>query len=501
MKCPECQSDNREGAKFCLRCGTALGLTCPQCGRSLSPEAVFCDECGCDLRRAAESVSALRRGEPRGYTPRDLADKILGTRPTMEGERKRVTVLFADVCNFTSISERLDPEEVYTLMNRCLSFLMEEIHRYEGTITQFTGDGVMALFGAPIAHEDAPQRALYAALGIQHSLIRYAEGLKREQGIEFQMRIGLNTGPMVVGSIGDDLTMEYTAMGDTVNLAARMEQIAKPGSIVVSEATQRLAEGYLEFKPLGLVKVKGKAEPVAAYEVVGLGPIRSRIEAAELRGLTKFVGRIPETEHLMVSYRRVREGQGQVVGIVGEAGVGKSRLLLEFVRPRKGQDCTYLEGRCVHYGEMIPYYPFIEIVKQYCGIEDTDRELTYRRKLKDRALGLDPTLEGALPFLEGLLSLKVEDESYAQMEPDQRRWKTIDAVKTILIRESQERPLILAIDDMHWIDRSSEELLTHLIEGIANARIMLLCLYRPEYRHPWGELSYYSRLWVTSSRP
>ncbi|MFQ5874022.1 MAG: adenylate/guanylate cyclase domain-containing protein, partial [Dehalococcoidia bacterium] len=501
MICPKCKFDNPAGMTFCGSCGTPLSRLCPSCGFENSLDFTFCGKCGYDLRRPAEAVSALRRGEPQAYTPRHLADKILTTRPTMEGERKQVTVLFADVSGFTSISEKLDPEEVHALMNRCLEFFMDEIHRYEGTVTQFTGDGVMALFGAPIAHEDAPQRGLHAALAIQQALKRYAEELKREQGIEFQMRIGLNTGLVVVGKIGDDLTMEYTAVGDTVNLAARIEQLAEPGTILVAEASQRLTEGYFEFRPLGPVEVKGKAEPVTVYEVVGLGPIRSRIEAAELRGLTKFVGRMPEMEHLMVCYRRVKEGQGQMVGIVGEAGVGKSRLLLEFMRSREGQDFTYLEGRCIYYGETLPYYPFIEIVKRYCGIEDTDREFIYRKKLKERVLGLDPALEDTLPFLEDLLSLKVEDEAFAKMEPEQRRWKTLDAVKTLFIRESQEKPLVLAIEDMHWIDRSSEELLTHFIEGIANARILLLCVYRSEYRHRWGELSYYSRMGVDQLSP
>ena len=501
MICPKCKFDNPAGMTFCGKCGTSLSRLCPSCGFENPLDFTFCGKCGYDLRRPAEAVSALRRGEPQAYTPRHLADKILTTKSAMEGERKQVTVLFADVSGFTSISEKLDPEEVHALVNRCLGILLDQIHRYEGTITQFTGDGVMALFGAPIAHEDAPQRGLHAALAIQQALKRYAEELKREQGIEFQMRMGLNTGPVVVGKIGDDLTMEYTAVGDTVNLAARMEQMAEPGAILVAEATQRLTEGYFEFKPLGPVEVKGKAEPVLAYEVTGLGPIRTRIEAAELRGLTKFVGRIPEMEHLMVCHRRVKEGQGQVIGIVGEAGVGKSRLLLEFLRSKERHDLTYLEGHCIHYGETLPYYPFIEMVKRYCAIEDIDREFIYRKKLRDTVLGLDPAFEGTLPFLEDLLSLKVEDEAYARMEPDQRRWKTMDAVKTLFIRESQEKPLILAIEDMHWIDKSSEELLTHLIEGIANAKILLLCLYRPEYRHRWGELSYYSRLGVDQLSP
>ncbi|TET44026.1 MAG: zinc-ribbon domain-containing protein, partial [Dehalococcoidia bacterium] len=271
MKCPKCQFDNREGAKFCLRCGAPLGLACPRCGRSVSPEAVFCDECGYDLRRPAEAVSALRRGEAQAYTPKFLADKILSTRRSIEGERKLVTVLFADVANYTSISEKLDPEEVHHIMDGCFRIIMDEIHKYEGTINQFLGDGVMALFAAPVAHEDHAQRACHAALALQRALEEYGERIEKDCGVEFKMRVGLNSGLVIVGAIGDDLLMDYTAIGDTTNLASRMETMAQPGTILVSRGTHKLAGDFFKFEPLGKVKVKGNEEPQEAYELIEAG--------------------------------------------------------------------------------------------------------------------------------------------------------------------------------------------------------------------------------------
>jgi tetratricopeptide (TPR) repeat protein len=342
--------------------------------------------------------------------------------------------------------------------------------------------------------ENHAQKACYASLAIQNATQEYSEKIKQDYGVDFKMRVGLNSGPVIVGAIGDDLRMDYTAVGDTTNLASRMEGLADPGAIMVSKKTYKIAKDFFEFEPMGKVQVKGKDEPQKTYQLIKAGEIETRIKASVVKGLTKFVGRKNSMGVLTEAFERVRSGSGQVIGVVGEAGVGKSRLLFEFARSFEDSDVTYLEGRCIHYGETLPYYPFVEVLKKICRIEDTDSEATYRQKLKDSILGLDPSFEVALPFLEDLLSLEVEDKAYARMEPDQRRWKTIDAVKNLLVKKSQEKPLILTIEDLHWIDKSSEELLSRLIEGIANVKILLLCLYRPEYRHPWAELSYYQRL-------
>jgi tetratricopeptide (TPR) repeat protein len=348
--------------------------------------------------------------------------------------------------------------------------------------------------------EDHAQGACYAGLAIQNAIQEYSEKIKQDYGVDFKMRIGLNSGPVIVGAIGDDLRMDYTAIGDTTNLASRMEGLANPGTIMVSKKTYKIDKDFFEFEPMGKVQVKGIDEPQKIYQLIKAGEIETRIKASVAKGLTKFVGRKNSMATLIDAFERARSGSGQIVGMVGEAGVGKSRLLFEFVRSMEGNDITYLEGRCIHYGETLPYYPFIEVLKKFCRIEDTDGEAAYRQKLKDSILGLDPAFEAALPFLEDLLSLKVEDKAYVRMEPDQRRWKTIDAVKNLFIKQSQDKPLILAIEDLHWIDKSSEELLSRLIEGIVNAKILILCLYRPEYRHPWAGLSHYHRLGLTQLR-
>jgi len=494
MKCPKCQFENREEAKFCKECGNKLELTCSSCGHTVHSGSKFCDECGHDLTKPKAAL-AQDYSQPLSYTPRHLADKILAARTTIEGERKQVTVLFADVKGFTSISEKLDPEEVQTLISECLVFFTEEIHRYEGAIAQFLGDGVMALFGAPIAHEDAPQRALYAALAIRERLREYSEKLKK-QGIDFNMRIGLNTGLVVVGRIGDDLTMEYTAMGDTVNLASRMESTAEPGMIQVSDSTYRLTEGYFEFKPLGEIEVKGKKELVKAYQLLGLGRVKTRLGVSEMRGLTPFVGRQKELDQLTECFGRAKKGQGQAVGIVGEPGVGKSRLLLQLRSVLPPEEYSYLEGDCLHSGGSIAYLPFLDMLRAYFDFAEGEQESLVRTKMAKRIATLDEKLQGILPPLQDVLSLKVQDEEYLKLEPQQRREQVFEAIRTLLIRESLNRPLILAIEDLHWIDNTSEEFLTYLIDGLANTHILLILLYRPEYTPVWVSKSYYSQIRV-----
>ena len=432
---------------------------------------------------------------PASYTPKHLADKILAARASLEGERKQVTVLFADVKDFTSISEKLDPEEVNDLISDCMVFLTEEIHRYEGTIAQFLGDGLLALFGAPIAHEDAPQRALYAALGMRERLRGYALKMK-QRGIDFNMRIGLNTGLVVVGRIGDDLTMEYTAMGDTVNLASRMESTAQPGTIQVSEDTYRLTEGYFDFQPLGEIEVKGKKEPVKAYRLLGIGHIKTRLGVSEMRGLTPFVGRQRELDHLMRCYDQAKRGQGQVVGIVGEPGVGKSRLLLQLRAALPQGEYSYLEGDCHHYGETVAYLPILDILRAYFGIEEGEAEALSREKLKQGISQLDQRLMAMLPPLQDLLSLKVAEEQYLRLEPQLKQVRIFEAIWSLLIRESQNRPLVLAVEDLQWIDKTSEKFLSYIIARLGGARILLIILYRPEYSHSWGSKTYYSQIRV-----
>ena len=354
MKCPKCQFDNREGAKFCKKCGAELVHNCPQCNTSYTPDSLFCDECGFDLLKPAEAPT-VNYSEPQSYTPKHLADKILTTRSSIEGERKLVTVFFADVANCTSMAEKLDPEEIHHIMDGCFKILMDEIHKYEGTINQFTGDGVMALFGAPVSHEDHAQRACYAALSIQKALEVYGEKIEKDAGVEFKMRVGLNSGPVIIGAIGDDLRMDYTAVGDTTNLGSRMERMAGPGTILVSGNTHRLARDFFEFESLGKIEVKGKKEPQEAFELIKVGEVATRIGASVAKGLTRFVGRKNSMAALLDAFDKVKSGSGQVVGILGEAGVGKSRLLLEMRKMLPQGEYHYLEGRCLQYGGSMAY--------------------------------------------------------------------------------------------------------------------------------------------------
>ncbi len=310
------------------------------------------------------------------------------------------------------------------------------------------------------------------------------------------MRIGLNSGPVVVGSIGDDLRMDYTAQGDTVNLAARMESNAEPGSVLVSEYAHKPAKGYFDFETLGEIQVKGKAEPVKAYQLVKPSKVQTRIEASAAKGLTRFVGRKRELETLKDAFEKTRSSEGQVVGVVGEAGVGKSRLLLEFRNSLPKGEHIYLEGRCLHYGSSMPYLPILDALRTYLGIKEGEKESVIKQKMMERIVGRDETITRCLPPIQELFSIKVDDEEFAKVEPKQKREKTFEAIRDILIRGSQSRPIVWAIEDLHWIDRTTEEFLDYMIGWLPNTRILLIFLYRPEYTHQWGSKSYYSKVGV-----
>jgi class 3 adenylate cyclase/tetratricopeptide (TPR) repeat protein len=495
MKCPKCQFDNPEGAKFCNECGNKLELACPECGKANPLGSKFCNECGHNLKEAKEAPS-IDYNKPQSYTPKFLANKILTTRSSIKGERKIVTILFADIANYTSISEKLDPEEVHQIMDGCFKILMEEVHKYEGTINQFTGDGIMALFGAPLSHEDHAQRACHAALSIQKSLKGYGDELENKAGLDFKMRVGLNSGPVVVGSIGDDLRMDYTAIGDSTNLASRMESTARPGTILVSENVHKIARDFFEFESLGKVQVKGKEQPLEAYELIKVSKVESRIGAAVAKGLTKFVGREEEIDILKKAFEKAKSGSGQVVGIVGEAGVGKTRLKLELIGMLPKDEHIYLEGICLHFGESMPYLPILDILRSYFDVKEGDREYIVKKKMEEKVSQNDEAFKNVLPPFHDLLSIKVEDEDYLNLEPKQKRERIFEAIRDLFIRESQKKSLVLVIDDLEWIDKTSEEFLDYLIGWLPGTHILLIILYRPEYTHQWGSKSYYSKIGV-----
>ena len=429
---------------------------------------------------------------PRTYTPKHLAEKILTSASALQGERKQVTVLFVDVSGFTSLSERLDPEDVHGLMSRAFELMLAEVHRNEGTVNQFLGDGIMALFGAPIAHEDHARRAVRAALGIERALAGYQQELT-PRGITFRARQGLNTGLVVVGSIGGDLRMDYTAVGDTTNVAARLQQTGEPGRITISEATHRLVRGYFETRRIGDIHLKGKAEPVSAWEIVGEHEMRTRLEVESERGLTPFVGRERELTRLLDAFAQARAGAGQAVFLVGEAGIGKSRLLLE-LRRRVGDRATWQEGHCLSFGSAMAFHPLIDLVRRRFGIEETDDEAAIGAKIESGVAetGEDPA--PVAPYLRALLSVDPGDSEVRAMSPAQRRGETFEAVRRLLVRAAERQPQVLVIEDLHWMDSASEQFLATLVDSIPALRVLLIFTYRPGYANPFGERSYFTRI-------
>ena len=488
MRCTDCQRENRDAARFCDGCGARLVLRCVACGHTLRDEALFCDACG---QRVAEEEPR----DPREYTPRHLAEKILHQKSALEGERKHVTVLFADLCDSTPLAERVGAEAMHALMDRCFARILEEVHRYEGTVNQFLGDGVLALFGAPLALEDAPRRAVLAALGIQRALGSLDEEVQQQHGVPFQMRIGIHSGPVVVGRIGDDLRMDYTAVGDTTNLAARLQQAALPGSIVISEATGSLVSGYFELRELGPLGLKGKREPVPAFEVLAEKPVSGRIEAAAAEaGLTPYVGRERELGTLLDAFESARQGRGQVLFVVGEAGLGKSRLLYEFRRRLAGRPHAWLEGRCSPYGRTTAFQPIRDCLRRRTGIEERDDDPSALARLERVEASLGGELAWTLPYLRLLLSLPVGDPEVEAMEAGTRRSETFRALQARFLRMARHEPLVFVVEDLHWIDPASVEFLSFLAESVPAARALLVFTYRPGYRHPFGDRSYHVRL-------
>jgi class 3 adenylate cyclase/predicted ATPase len=430
---------------------------------------------------------------PVSYTPPHLAARIRAA-SLAEGERKTITALFADLKGSTALIEGLDPEDARALIDPALQLMMDAVHRYEGYVAQALGDGIFALFGAPVTHEDHPQRALYAALRMQEDMRRYGDQMRLKHGVPLAMRVGVNTGEVVVRSIRkDDLHTDYVPVGHSTNLAARMEQMATPGSILVTAYTQKLTEGYFAFKALGQTQIKGVAEPLNVYEVLGIGPLRTRLQVAARRGLTRFVGRRSELEQLQRALAQATAGHGQIVGVMGEPGLGKPRLFYEFKLLSVG-GCLVLEAYSVSHGKATAYLPVIELLKSYFRIEPTDDERTRREKVGGKVLMLDRSLEDTLPYLFALLGLEEQPSPLQQMDAQIRRKRTFEALKKLFLRESLNQPLVLIFEDLHWIDSETQGFLDTLSEGVASAKILLLVNYRPEYCHEWGQKTYYTQL-------
>ena len=499
MKCPRCEQDNPAHAKFCLGCGARFALFCGSCGAELPGDARFCLQCGHAV--AAGSAAPVRLPAPEAYTPKHLAERILDSKAALEGERKQVTVLFADLKGSMELLADRDPEDARKILDPVLERMMEAVHRYEGTVNQVMGDGIMALFGAPLAHEDHAVRACYAALRMQESVSQYAEGVFRSHGVPIQIRVGLNSGEVVVRAIGSDLHMDYTAVGQTTHLAARMEQMATPGTILLAPATLHLAEGYVEVAARGPVAVKGLPEPVEIYELTGASAQRTRLHAAAARGLTRFVGRDAEMEQLHRALALALGGHGQLVAVVGEPGVGKSRLVYELTHSHRTQEWLILEAGSVSYGKATSWLPVIDLLKAYFKVHDREGHREIREKVTGKLLTLDRTLEPTLPALLALLDVPVDDAKWQALDPAQRRQRTLDAVKQLVLRESQAQPLLVVFEDLHWIDAETQALLDGLVESLPTARMVLLVNYRPEYQHAWGSKTYYSQLRLDALAP
>jgi predicted ATPase/class 3 adenylate cyclase len=490
MRCPSCNHDNPGDASFCEGCGAKLELICPACKASVSPGARFRKKCGTAIGPTKSAAST---------TVSSTKSQIIvaadgAASETIEGERKTVTALFADIKGSTELMEDLDPEEARAIVDPALKLMIDAAHRYDGYVVQSTGDGIFALFGAPVAHEDHPQRALYAALRMQEDLKRYSARVVADGSSPIQGRVGINTGEVVVRSIQTGAgQVEYTPIGHTTNLASRMQTAAPVGSIAVSEATRRLCEGYFVLKPLGATKVKGVSDPVNIYEVTSLGPLRTRLQRSAGRGLTKFVGREREMDALKHAAEQAKSGRGQIVATIGEPGVGKSRLFFEF-RAIAQTGCLVLEAYSVSHGRATAYLPVLELLRDYFRIESEDDARTRREKVAGKIVILDHALEETLPYLYALLGIVEDDDPLAQMDAQTRRRRTLEALKRILLRESLNHTLIVIFEDLHWIDSETEALLNLLADALANAHILLLVNYRPEYTHTWSNRSYYTQL-------
>ena len=511
MRCSNCKTENPAGKKFCGDCGAALANLCPKCAADNPVGKRFCGECGTALGATAAAPSRKPAAPPLRVTDSPASENL-------DGERKTVTALFADIKGSTELEQDLDPEEARAIVDPALKLMIDAVRRYDGYVVQSTGDGIFAIFGAPLAHEDHPQRALYAALRMQEELRRYSAKLRETGNLPLEARVGVNTGEVVVRSIatGGGHT-EYTPIGHTTNLASRMQALASTGSIAISEQTRKLVEGYFALKPLGPTRVKGVSEPVNVYEVTGLGPLRTRLQRSAGRGLSKFVGREREMASMQSAAERAKSGRGQIVAAMAEAGTGKSRLLYEF-KATSQSGWMVLETFSVSYGKATAYLPVIGLLHSYFEISPDDDARKRREKVAGRLAILDPSLEGTRPYLFSLLGIVEGDDHdrhhweqsldrldeylrdlqkkdpLAQMDAQIKKRRTLDAIKRILVRESLNQPLMVIFEDLHWIDDETQALLNLLADSIGTARILLLVNYRPEYRHEWGNKTYYTQL-------
>lgn len=507
MICPRCHTQNTTGRYYCASCGYRLPHACVQCSFLNDPSDRFCGGCGTSLSTrslsdvGAKDVTALTDPSPSSTLAivgeRSRIEQLTIASPGLPGdERKTITALFADLKGSTALIEGLDPEEARALIDPALQLMMDAVHRYEGYVAQALGDGIFAVFGAPIAHEDHPQRAVYAALRMQDEMRRHSNEVKLAHGVSLAMRVGVNTGEVLMRSIpkGNSRT-DYVPVGHATNVAARMEQMATPGSILITEHTKKLIEHYFELTMLGAAHLKGVETPLNVYEVVGAGPRHTRLHIAAHRGLSRFVGRQVEFQQLQTALAHAKAGHGQIVHVQGEPGLGKSRLFHEFKCFPHG--CVVLETAAVSYGSASPYLPVVELLKAYFQMQPHDNDRARRERVMGKVLGLDRHLEDTLPCLFALFGLHDDPSPVEHLDPQARHRRICDAVTQLLLRESRNQPLILIVEDAQWIDRESQAVLDTLCDSLASAHILVLVNARPEYCHAWGHKPYYTQLQMT----
>ena len=495
MRCPSCDSQNPEDAKFCDVCGTSLPRRCPACGASNRTTAKFCNGCGAALGQETQ-LGVTPSRETEGSQPANLAFTLgIAVEPQFvpEGERKMVTALFVDIMGSTEFQQDIDPEEARAIVDPVLTLMIDAVRRYDGYVVQSTGDGIFALFGAPVAREDHPQRTLYTAMRMQDEIRRYSSRLRAEGRPPIQIRAGANSGEVVVRTIKTGAThTEYTPIGHTVNLAARLQSLATGGSTVISDSTRKLVEGYFALRPLGPAHVKGISELINVFEVVGLGPLRTRLQRSVGRGLSKFVGRAEEKDTLKRTAARAHSGAGQIVEVLAEPGVGKSRLFFEF-KAEVQSEWTVLEAFSVSHGKGSAYLPIVELLHSYFEFASEDSVPERREKVSAKVRALDPDLEGGLPYLHALLEIAENNDRLAGMDAKLRTSRTLDAVAGLLLTESINRPLLLMVEDLQWLDDESQALLDRVADLINGSRMLLLVSYRPEYAYRWGDKAWCSR--------
>ena len=501
MQCPKCQFENPQGIKFCGECGAKLERLCPSCNSLNPPNFKFCGECGHKLdipgKTSPKDLSFDEKlTKIQKYLPKGLTEKILSQKDKIEGERKLVTVMFCDMEGFTQLTEQLGPDDAYSIMDQVYEILIHKVCDFDGTVNEMTGDGIMALYGAPLALEDAPQRAIRSSLAIHREIAKFNDKLKQEKSNipALRMRIGIHTGPVVVGTLGNDLRVEFKAVGDTVNITSRIEGLAEPGTTYITEETFQLTEGFFRVEALGERKIKGKEKPVQIYRVIAPSTRRTRFDVSAERGLTPFVGRDREIELLLDGFERSKSGLGQAFSIVSEAGVGKSRLLYEFRKEISDENVTFLEGKCLSYSRGAAYHLHTDILKANFDIRQSNGDFEIREKVKTGLKILAVEEGSTLPYLLELLGIKNSGIDEVSGSPDINKDRIIETLKRIILKGSEIRPLILAYEDLHWTDQSSEEALKYILESIPGARVLMIFTYRPEFVHTWGGRSYHSQI-------